>query len=181
MQTVKEKQKESFKALKETRGYENPMEVPTIEKVVLSSGIGSISDTEKIEVVRDRLAKIAGQQPVPASAKKSIASFDVRAGDVTGYKVTLRGAQALNFIDKMIHVVLPRTKDFRGISRGSVDEMGNLTIGIDEHTVFPATSDEELKNVFGLSVTIVTSADTADEAVEYFEHIGVPFQKQDQE
>lgn len=178
MKSVKEKQKETFSALKEEFEYENPMEAPRLKKVVINTGIGSVRDKDKIQLIQDRLAEITGQKPVPCRAKKSIASFDVREGDVTGYKVTLRGERMYAFLDKLIHVALPRTKDFRGLSLESTDEMGNYTVGITQHTVFPETSDEELKNVFGFSVTVVTSAQSEKEAREFLRHIGFPFQKE---
>lgn len=177
VESLQEKQNTAFDALSADFGYENKMEVPRLKKVVITSGIGSVSDPEKIELIRDRLAKITGQKPVPTTAKQSIASFSTRTGDVLGYKVTLRGTEMRNFIDKLIHLTLPRTKDFRGISRDTIDEMGNISIGISEHTSFPETSDEELKNVFGIGVTIVTSAEDKESAEAYLEHIGIPFQK----
>lgn len=178
--TLKEKQQNAFKALADEQGYENPMEVPRLKKVVITSGIGSVSNPDKIDLIRDRLAKITGQKPTATKAKQSIASFNTRAGDVIGYKVTLRGGNMRNFVDKLIHLVLPRTKDFRGIEADNIDEMGNISIGISEHTAFPETSDEELENVFGLGVTIVTTANSPEEAREYLAHIGIPF-KEDKE
>lgn len=180
--TLKEKQQNAFDKLADAQGYDNPMEVPRIEKVVVTSGIGSVSDPDKIDLIRDRLAKITGQKPSATRAKQSIASFNTRAGDVIGYKVTLRGEHMRSFVDKLIHLTLPRTKDFRGIPEDSIDEMGNISIGISEHTAFPETSDEELENVFGLGITVVTSADTRAEARKYLEHLGLPFkEKKDQD
>ncbi|PSO46569.1 MAG: 50S ribosomal protein L5 [Parcubacteria group bacterium SW_4_46_8] len=175
MDTVKEKENTCFKKLKDEFGYTNAMEAPVLQKVVVNTGIGSVRDTDKIKLIQDRLAQITGQKPTPTKAKKSISSFDIRAGDVIGYKVTLRGDRMYSFVDKLINIALPRTKDFRGVSLESIDEMGNITLGIDQHTVFPETSDEELKNVFSFSVTIVTSADDSNEAKEFLQHIGVPF------
>lgn len=179
METVKEKQSKMFDALKEKFGYKNTFETPRLEKVVVSTGVGSITDKEKMELIPDRLGKITGQKPAPRSAKKSIATFKVRQGDTSGYMVTLRGGHMKSFVDKFINVVLPRTRDFKGISRGSVDEMGNLSIGLREHTVFPETSDEELRNVFGLSITLVSTAKNKEEALAFFENIGIPFKKED--
>lgn len=180
MKSVKEKQTNTFDDLKDDFDYENKMEAPRLKKVVISSGIGSITDKEKIEIVQDRLAKITGQKPVACSAKKSVGSFDIRTGDVIGYKVTLRGQRMYSFIDRLINIALPRTKDFRGLARRSVDEMGNYTLGIEEHTAFPETSDEELKNVFGFSVTVVTTAESEEEAIAFLEHLGFPFQKEEE-
>src|SRR3989338_3950573 len=149
METLKEK-------LKIVPGYKNPMQVPRILKVVVSAGVGSFKDKNKFKVVEDRLARITGQKAAPRGAKVSIASFKSREGDVVGYQVTLRGQRMHDFLEKLIHISLPRTKDFRGIPTTSADEMGNFTLGIKEHTIFPETSDEELKDVFSLAITIVT-------------------------
>lgn len=180
MKTAQEKQKNTFDALKDSFGYTNPMEVPTLEKIVISTGIGSIKDKSKVDLIQGRLAQITGQQPAPRQAKKSMAAFKTRQGDVIGYQVTLRGARMQNFLDKLIHIAFPRTKDFRGIKRDAIDEMGNITIGIPEHTVFPETSDEELKDVFGLAVTLVSTAPNAEVAEAYFEHLGIPFKKKEE-
>ena len=172
MESVQKKQKNS-KAL----GYDNVMATPHVEKVVVSVGVGSKNDKNKIEVVRDRLAKITGQKPSARPAKKSMAAFKSRQGDIIGYQVTLRGARMFDFLDRLFNVALPRTRDFRGVKRGAVDAMGNLTIGIRENTIFPETSDEELRDVFGLAVTIVTTAHDKASAIAFLEHIGVPFEK----
>ncbi len=177
MKTVKEKEKESFKTLKMEFGYTNPMQSPRLVKVVLSSGIGSFKDKKKIDIVKDRLSKIAGQRIVTKGAKKSIASFKVREGDPVGSQVTLRGIRMYSFMDKLLNIALPRTKDFRGLSVSSIDLMGNISLGIKEHTVFPETTDEELKDVFGIGVTVVTTAKSKKEAKAFFDLIGVPFQR----
>ena len=177
MKTYQEQQKKSYEALKEAFGYTNTMQTPKVEKIVISTGIGKIQDKNKIQLIQDRIAKITGQKTAPRGAKKSIASFKIREGDVVGYQVTLRGQRMRDFLDKLIHVALPRTRDFRGLSPKSVDAMGNYTIGIREHTVFPETSDEELKDIFGLSVTIVTTANTKKEAEQYLRHLGLPLQE----
>ena len=175
---VQAKEQESYEVLSSTFGYTNKMQAPTIEKVVVSVGVGKVrNDKNKMDVIEDRLAKITGQHAAQVAAKKSIAQFKVRAGDVAGYKTTLSGQRAYDMLDKLIHVALPRTKDFRGINRTSVDEMGNLTIGIKEHTIFPETGDEDIRDVFGLAVTVVSSVGNQDEAMAFFEHLGVPFKK----
>ena len=110
-------------------------------------------------------------------AKKSIAIFKIRAGDQIGVAVTLRGTRMYSFLDKLLNIALPRTKDFRGLERKIVDDMGNITIPVKEHTIFPETGDEELKDVFGMAITIVTSAKNKKEATKFFEIIGVPFKK----
>ena len=175
---VQDKQAKSYEVLQSMFGYTNRMQSPTIDKVVVSTGVGRIRhDKNKMDVIEDRLAKITGQKAATAMAKKSIAQFKVREGDVSGFKVTLSGQRAYDMIDKLIHVALPRTKDFRGITRSSVDEMGNLTIGIKEHTIFPETGDEDIRDVFGLAITVVSTASNKEEAIAYFEHLGVPFKK----
>lgn len=179
METVKQKEKKAYTNLKAKYGYKNIMASPRLVKVVIASGTGSGLKRNKDhnKLVLERLAKITGQQPATKSAKKSIASFKIRLGDPVGVMVTLRGARMYGFLDKLINVAIPRTKDFRGIDRKIVDNIGNLTMSIKEHTIFPETGDEELKDVFGLAVTIVTTAKTKQEAMEFFELIGVPFKK----
>jgi large subunit ribosomal protein L5 len=179
METIRQKEKKSYTHLKTKYGYKNVMASPRLVKVVVASGTGSGIKRNKDhnKLVMDRLAKITGQKPATRGAKKSIASFKIRIGDPVGVLVTLRGSQMYGFLDKLINVAIPRTKDFRGIDRKIVDNIGNLTMSIKEHTIFPETGDEELKDVFGLAVTIVTTAKTKAEATDFFEYIGVPFKK----
>ena len=177
MDTKHDIQKNIFETLKEKFGYTNIFQTPKIEKIIVSTGIGSIKDKKKIEVILNRLTQITGQKPSPRAAKKSIASFKLREGDTIGYQVTLRGSRMRDFFDKFVHIALPRTRDFRGIPRTAIDEMGNVTIGIKEHTIFPETSDEELKDIFGLAVTIVTTAKSKEEAESFLRALGLPLQK----
>ncbi|HEY9584571.1 MAG TPA: 50S ribosomal protein L5 [Candidatus Paceibacterota bacterium] len=177
MKSVKELQNNTYENLKKEFGYTNPMQSPRLVKVIISAGIGSLKDKKKIELIKDRLTKIAGQKPAVRAAKKSIASFKSREGDPVGLQVTLRGMRMFGFLDKLINVALPRTKDFRGISKSSVDDMGNITIGLREHTIFPETSDEELRDVFGFAVTITTGAKSKAEATSFLTAIGIPFSK----
>ncbi len=158
-------------------GYKNPMERPRIMKVVISSGVGSFKDKTRNKLVADRLTQITGQKPAARGAKISIANFKSREGDIVGYQVTLRGARMYDFLERLVHVALPRTKDFRGISPTSADEMGNYTLGIREHNIFPETADEELKDVFGLAISIVTTAKSKDEVIKLLTHLGFPFKK----
>ena len=171
----KQKQQTSFDALSEKFGYKNRLQAPRILKVVISSGTGKAKDKKKDEIVMDRLALITGQKPSARPARVSIAQFKMREGDIVGFQVTLRGGRMFDFLDKLIHIALPRTRDFRGIAPTAVDGMGNITIGLKENTIFPETSDEDLKDVFGLAVTIVTTAKTKEEALAFFRHLGVPF------
>lgn len=176
--SVSQKQKESFEALKGKFGYTNVNEAPKIHKVVVSTGVGSTTDKNKLQLIPEKLALITGQKPREIKAKKSIAQFKVREGQLSAYKVTLRGQGALGFLDKVINIALPRTRDFRGLPKDSVDEMGNYTFGIKENTIFPETSDEELRNVFGMSVTIVVSnSSSKEETVSFLEMLGLPFKK----
>ena len=180
IETVKQKEAKSFEALKGNFNLTNIMQAPKLEKVTLSVGIGKIKDDKrKVELIEDRLTKIAGQKPVVVKAKKSIATFKVRAGDKSGFKVTLRGQRMYEFLDKFINISIPRTKDFRGIDPKSVDGMGNLTIGIKEHIIFPETGDEEIRDIFGLSVTVNTTAKDKELAKAFLKAIGVPFKKEE--
>ncbi len=174
---IKDLEKDIFETLKGKFAYKSVMQAPRIEKVVVAAGTGSFKDPNKKEIVIDRLARITGQYPKYNKARKSIATFKLREGQIIGYQVTLRGKRAYAFIEKLIHVALPRTRDFQGLSPDAVDEQGNFSIGIKEHTIFPETSDEELKDVFGLGITIVTSAKSKEEALEYLKGIGMPIKK----
>lgn len=177
METLKTKVNKAFDTLKSTQGYKNKMQSPRIQKVVISVGVGSLKDKNKMKVVEDRLMKITGQKASPRGAKMAVANFKSREGDVVGYQVTLRGSRMYDFLERLLHIALPRTKDFRGISKESADEMGNYSFGIKEHTIFPETSDEELKDVFGLAVTIVTTSKSKKEAQDFLEYLGFPFKK----
>jgi large subunit ribosomal protein L5 len=177
--TIFELNKNSFKGMKDKITLKNPMQAPRLVKVVVSTGIGSIKDKKKIELIADRMAKITGQKPSIRGAKKSIASFKTRTGDPSGYVVTLRGKRMCDFVDRLVHISLPRTKDFRGISRNGIDEMGNYTLGIKEHTIFAETSDEDLKDVFGLGVNVVTSSKDKAQTIAFLEYLGFPFKKAD--
>jgi large subunit ribosomal protein L5 len=143
-------------------------------KIVVSSGVGSAKDKARLKLVEDRLGRITGQKPAPRSAKQSIAQFKVREGDVVGYQVTLRGARMYEFLDKLVHIALPRTRDFRGLNATAIDEMGNITIGLKEHSIFPEVADEDLKDVFGIAITLVTTAKSKPEAEAFFRHLGIP-------
>jgi large subunit ribosomal protein L5 len=179
MITVKEKQNKAYETMKAKYGYKNIMAAPRLTKVIVSVGTGSgiKKDKHRNEFIAERLAKITGQKTAVRVAKQSIATFKLREGEPIGVMVTLRGARMYSFLDKLFNVSLPRTKDFRGLDAKAVDNMGNLTIGLKEHTIFPETADEDIKDVFGLSITLVTTAKTKPEATEFFKMIGVPFKK----
>ena len=177
IEQVIQKLHSTFSALHTTFGWSNPMQAVKVSKVVLSTGTGKIDDKRKIALIQDRLYRITGQKPARRPARKSIASFKLREGDIIGYQVTLHGKSMTSFLDRLIHIALPRMRDFRGIDPRSVDEMGNMTIGVKEHTIFPEVSDEDLADIFGLSVTIVTSSKDQKEARTFFEHLGFRFKK----
>lgn len=180
---IKQRVKAAYEAMKPAYGYTSVMMAPKITKVIVSVGTGRMTraDKKRNEFIADRLAKITGQKPAGRPAKKSIASFKLREGEIIGQMVTLRGERMYGFLDKLLGIALPRTKDFRGFSKRSVDDLGNLTLGIKEHTIFPETADEDLKDVFGLAVTIVTNKRDRKEATEFLERIGVPFRSQEVE
>lgn len=177
--TIKEKIKSAYPALKEKYGYTNIMQAPQVEKVILSVGTGKMSrnDKKKNEFIASRLAIISGQKPSARRAKQSIASFKLREGDVIGQMVTMRGTHMKTFLDKLVNIAIPRTRDFRGFRASSVDAMGNFTLGIKEHTIFPETADEELKDVFGLALTVVVSTNNKQESIDFLEHLGFPFRE----
>lgn len=182
MQSIQQKQTESFKVLKDQFGYKNALSAPKIQKVIVSVGTGSgmKRDRNKNTFVAERLLKITGQKPAVRGAKQSIASFKVREKDPVGIIVTIRGKRMYEFLDKLVNIAFPRTKDFRGITRSSVNDLGNITMGIKEHTIFPETGDEEIVNVFGMAITVVTTAKTRPEALAFFEYLGFPLKKEDE-
>jgi large subunit ribosomal protein L5 len=179
METVKEKAQTSFDILKEKIGIKNKMESPRLVKVVLSSGTGKIQDKKKKEIIVDRMTKISGQKATTRGAKKSIATFKLREGDKIGVVVTLRGERMYAFLDRLINIAIPRMRDFKGVKTEAIDDMGNLTIGITENTIFPETGDEDLRDVFGFSITIVTTAKDKKRARAFLEALGIPFKKSD--
>ncbi len=174
---MKEKVIDAFKELKTSLGLKNIMQAPKIVKVIVNSGVGSINDKKKVDVIENRLTKITGQKPIRRGAKKAIASFKSREGDIVGIQVSLRGERMWSFLDRLFNIALPRTKDFRGISINAIDDMGNYTLSIKENTVFPETADEDLKDVFGFSATIVTNLKDKKTALEFFKSLGFPFKK----
>lgn len=174
METTLTKIKSAYTALKGEFGYTNVMQAPKVEKIVVSIGTGRVADKQKEALIRDRLALITGQKPSPRPAKQSIASFKLREGEIIGYQVTMRGARMQHFLEKLINIALPQTRDFRGLRTTSIDEMGNITLGIKEHTIFPECADEEIKDVFSLAITIVTTAKNKKEAEAFLRHINLP-------
>ncbi len=165
-------------ALKEKFGYKNAHQVPKIVKIVLNMGVGEASHNSKIaESIEAQLTKIAGQKAVVTKAKKSIASYKLREGMPVGAMATLRGDRMYDFLQKLICVVLPRIRDFRGVSAKSFDGRGNYTLGLKEQALFPEITYEEVDLVKGMNVSVITTAETDEEARELLKLLGMPFKK----
>ena len=163
-------------AMKEKFGYENDMMVPRVHKIVLNMGVGEASHNSKIaDTIEAQLTKIAGQKAVTTKAKKSIATYKLREGMPVGAMATLRGDRMYDFLQKLICVVLPRIRDFRGISAKSFDGRGNYTLGLKEQALFPEITYEEVDLVKGMNISIITTANTDDEARELLRLLGMPF------
>ncbi len=164
--------------LKARLGYNNIMQLPKLKKIVLSIGLGEATQEPKaLEVAGKDLATVSGQRPVTTRAKKSISSFKLRVGMPIGMMVTLRGKRMYDFFDKLVNVVLPRLRDFRGVSRDSFDGQGNYSLGIREQIVFPEIDYDKVDKIRGLEVTIVTTAKNDDEARTLLELMGTPFRR----
>lgn len=179
MSQLEEKyRKEVIPSMMELCGYKNIMQVPRMEKVVLNIGLGeAIQNAKALEAAERDLTAISGQHPVTTRARKSIAAFKLREGMPIGLKVTLRGERMYDFFDKLVNVVLPRTREFQGVSRNSFDGHGNYTLGIKEQIVFPEIEYDKVDKIRGLEVSIVTTAKTDEEGRRLLELLGVPFVK----
>jgi large subunit ribosomal protein L5 len=170
--------KEIVPILKERLGYTNPMKLPRLDKIVLSIGLGeAIQNPKALEAAERDLATISGQHPVITRAKKSIATFKLREGMPIGLMVTLRGKRMYSFFNKMVSIVLPRFRDFRGVSADSFDNQGNYSLGIREQLVFPEIDYDKVDKVRGLQLTIVTTASNNEEARCLLELMGMPFRR----
>ncbi|MBI2057414.1 MAG: 50S ribosomal protein L5 [Candidatus Yanofskybacteria bacterium] len=170
--------KEVIPAMRAKFGYKNVMQVPKLVKVVLNIGIGKhVKDDKMLANIEKDLALLSGQKPVPTFAKKSISGFKIRAGMKIGYKLTLRGNRMYGFIDRLISIALPRTKDFRGIDTKSFDAKSVLNMGILEHSVFPEIHYESLKDVFSFEIAVVTNARKKEETIELLKLLGFPIKK----
>ncbi len=176
---LKVKYQEEIKSqLKEELNLPNPMLIPAIEKVVISVGAGfAVKDKKLMDNVAQTISLIAGQKAVIVKAKKSVAGFKVRAGMPSGVKVTLRGDKMYHFLDKLINVAIPRVKDFRGLSRNGFDGRGNYNFGLDEQLIFPEVNYDDIMQIHGMNITIVTTTDSDREALLLLEKIGIPFAK----
>ena len=163
-------------ALKQKFGYKNIMEIPKLEKIVINMGLGDCKDNSKaLELAVSELATIAGQKPLVTKAKKSIANFKVRAGMNVGAKATLRGDRMYEFCDKLVSIVLPRVRDFRGVSAKAFDGRGNYALGVREQLIFPEIDYDKVEKIRGMEMIFVTTAKTDEEAKELLAQLGMPF------
>ncbi len=159
-------------------GYKNPMQVPKLVKIVISTGLGDIKDNAKsIQAAVNEIKLISGQQPILTKARKSVANFKVREGMNVGIKVTLRGDRMYDFYDKFVSIALPRVRDFRGVSCDSFDGKGNYCMGVKEQLMFPEIQYDQVEKIRGMDICIVTTAKTDEEARELLRALGMPFKK----
>lgn len=172
--------KEILPSLQQEFGIKNVLATPRMVKVVLNVGVGRQTKEQAfIDNVEKTLTRITGQKPVKTKARKSIASFKVREGQIIGLKVTLRGQRMYDFVEKLVSVSFPRIRDFRGISDKMVDKQGNMTIGFKEHTAFPEVKHEEIDNVHGLEICIDTTAKNRETGLALFRQLGFPFKTEE--
>ena len=179
MNRLKEKYEKTIVSdLMSKHNYKNVMEVPKLEKIVVNIGCGDATTNSKLlEAAMKDLETITGQKPVATKAKKSIAGFKFREGQAIGCKVTLRGENMYNFLDKLISITLPRVRDFRGISNKAFDGRGNYTLGLTEQLIFPEIEYDDVVKVRGMDIVFVTSAKTNEEALDLLKGFGMPFKK----
>ena len=179
MNHLKEKyNKEIIPSLREKYGYKSVMETPKLEKIVVNMGVGDATTNSKLlEAAMNDLEIITGQKPVATKAKKAIAGFKVREGQAIGCKVTLRGENMYNFLDKLISITLPRVRDFRGISSKAFDGRGNYTLGLTEQLIFSEIEYDNVVKVRGMDIVFVTTAKTNEEAYDLLKGFGMPFKK----
>ncbi len=163
-------------ALRERFGYENPMRIPRLEKIVVNMGVGEAAQNSRaMDGAMEDLARITGQKPQLRRARKSIAGFKIREGMPVGARVTLRGERMWEFLDRLISIALPRVRDFRGINPRAFDGRGNYALGLREQLIFPEISYDQIDATRGMDVSVVTSAETDDEAQELLRLLGMPF------
>jgi len=159
-------------------GIKNPMQIPKVEKIIISVGAGfAMKDNKLIQNIEDTITTIAGQKATTVIAKKSVAGFKVREGMPVGIRVTLRGENMYNFLDRLVSIALPRVKDFRGVARNGFDGRGNYNFGLDEQLIFPEVSYDSIMQIHGMNITMVTSADSDKAAFALLEKMGMPFTK----
>lgn len=179
MNKLKEQyEKDVAPALRKTFQYENVMQVPRIEKVVVNIGLGEEMDNPKaLEAALADLTQVCGQKPVMTKARKSIANFKLREGRIIGTKVTLRGERMWAFLDRLMNAALPRVRDFRGVSANAFDGRGNYTLGLRDQLIFPEIEYDKIDKLRGMEVTIVTTAKNDDQARTMLQLLGMPFKK----
>ena len=166
------------KAMTEKFGYKNPMQVPRVDKIVLNMGIGeAVADRKKVEQAAEAMAAIAGQKPVITKSRKSIATYKLRDGQAIGCKVTLRKARMYEFLDRLVNIALPRVRDFRGLNPKSFDGRGNYSLGIKEHTIFPEIDYDKAQDMWGMDITVCTTARNDDEARALLTAFNFPFRQ----
>ena len=166
------------KKLTEQFGYSNRMQVPTIQKIVLNMGIGeAVNDRKKVEQAAEAMAAIAGQKPVITKSRKSIATYKLRDGQAIGCKVTLRKARMYEFLDRLVNIALPRVRDFRGLNPKSFDGRGNYSLGIKEHIIFPEIDYDKAADVWGMDITVCTTARNDSEARALLTAFNFPFRQ----
>ena len=166
-------------ALKKEFGYENPMQVPKLEKIVINIGVGrkAVADSKKVQSAAGDLTLIAGQKPIITKARKAIATFKLRENQPIGVKVTLRRDRMYEFLDRLVNIALPRVRDFRGINPNGFDGMGNYNMGLKEQLIFPEIDYDKIDEVRGMDITFVTSATTDDEGRALLKAFDMPFRK----
>lgn len=166
--------------LKTQFGYDNPHQIPTVEKIVINCGVGeAIKNSRILDVVIDELALITGQRPIRRKAKKSIANFQQREGQEIGASVTLRGTRMWEFLDRLITISIPRIRDFKGLNTRAFDGRGNFTMGVKEQMIFPEISYEMVDQIHGMDITFVTSTNKDDQALALLRELGMPFKGED--
>ncbi len=169
---------EIIPALKEEFTLENIMRAPKLQKIVVNVGVGeAIQDKKVLDNVVENITQITGQKPIVTVAKKSISNFKLRDGMPIGCKVTLRSKMMYEFLDRLINLALPRTRDFQGVPDKSFDGRGNYTLGIKEHTIFPEIDTDKVAKIHGMDITFVTTAETDEEAFALLKHFGMPFKR----
>lgn len=173
-------QEEVLPVLVRDFNLENPMQAPRLEKIVVNVGVGeAIDNTKALDAAVEDMATITGQHPVVTRARKSVANFKLREGRAIGVKVTLRGERMWSFLDRLMNVALPRTRDFRGVSPDSFDGRGNYTLGIREQLIFPEISYDSIDQIRGFEVTLVTTAPDDEQGRALLHHLGMPFRRVD--
>ena len=170
---------EAVPALQNAFSFDNVMEIPRIEKVVVNIGLGEAMDNPKaLEAAVSDLTTIVGQKPIQTKARKSIANFKLREGRIIGTKVTLRGERMWSFLDRLVNVALPRVRDFRGVSPNSFDGRGNYTLGLKDQLIFPEIEYDKIDKLRGMEITIVTTANNDEHARAMLKFLGMPFRKE---